>query len=682
MAMAESPDPFNKLQEQIICAVCLDVFTQPKVLSCNHAFCKECIDRLLVDVEEGNHIVKCPTCRKQITLPQHDTANLPPAFHINTLIELYQVTRRATVIVTDPPAKAPKEEGCPKHGRPLDMYCDDCHEAACAKCFHDDHRDHKCNFVADVFDEHKKEIDDHLVRVQEQEGVVLDALDILEFQEREIAQQGEMVKNQIDVLIGEIIEAVQQSGRQLKENVSNEVQKKLSNISRQKKYGEMLLTQFRSCQEYVKDRVHKGSQQEILLEKNKIIERLKAVSQELILQELQTKERADIIFQCNRDLLEKCSKIGEVHVSVLNNKVVPGNAIDISQHKPLEKHNSKVAIVGMPRTIGITIYDVSKKKRGKLFCYLAADKGGTMIQCKIEHREKDEHCITFYPTIKGTYHIIIPVKKGQIHCDPSTIELLPSLEKSFHMIRKIENLKTPRGVAMTPDGLLLVAESGNKTIAIVDKDGCIVQRFEHQGGDYPKGVCVTPDNHILVISSHAPHITKYSINYSLVTTVDDKQLQLNTPHHIAVSATGHVYICDTSNHCIQVLNPDLTACRVLGRGGRRPGQFNSPYSLGIDSQNALYICDYGNSRVQKLKSNGTYVSEFKVSSCPRYIAIDSNDVVYIVDDKKVLSLYDSDGSYLGSIDCNGNEGLAIDKQGHIYVCDTYFDVFVFNGMYN
>ena len=444
----------------------------------------------------------------------------------------------------------------------------------------------------------------------------------------------------------------------------------------------MLLTQFKPCQEYVEDKVRNGSRREILLEKNEMIERLKAVSQKFVLQELQTKEKADIAFQYNRDILEKCSKIGEV--SVVIDKITPSSATGTTHYKPLEKHYTcnKVAMVGMPRTIDINVYNVSKKKRGKLFCYLAADKGGAMIQCTMKHREKDKYSITFHPIIKGTYYIIIPVKKGQVRCDPSTIEVLPSLERSFHMIRKIENLKTPRGVAMTPDGLLLVAESGNKTIAIVDQDGCIIQRFQHQGGDYPKGVCVTPDNHILVISSHTPYITKYTMDYRLVAIAEDKQLQLNTPHHIAVSATGHVYVCDTSNHCIQVLNPDLTLCQVFGQGGRRAGRFNNPYSLAIDSQNVLYICDYGNSRVQKLKSNGIYVSEFKVPSCPRYIAIDSNDVIYIVDDKKALSLYDSDGDYLGSVDCNGNEGLAIDKQGHIYVCDTDCNVFVFNGMYN
>ena len=79
-----------KLQEQLSCPVCLDMYRRPKLLACTHALCEECADRLPVDVKKGKHVIKCPTCRKLTTLPGDDTANLPPAFLINTLTELYQ----------------------------------------------------------------------------------------------------------------------------------------------------------------------------------------------------------------------------------------------------------------------------------------------------------------------------------------------------------------------------------------------------------------------------------------------------------------------------------------------------------------------------------------------------------------------------------------------------------------
>ena len=39
----------------------------------------------------------------------------------------------------------------------------------------------------------------------------------------------------------------------------------------------------------------------------------------------------------------------------------------------------------------------------------------------------------------------------------------------------------------------------------------------------------------------------------------DHNIQFNTSNDIAISPiAGQVYIADTDNHCIQVLNPDLT----------------------------------------------------------------------------------------------------------------------------
>ena len=87
-AMAEGPDPFAKLKEQVTCPVCLEVFTQPKLLACNHSFCMGCINQLKVD---GDNKKMCPLCRKPTTLPSNGSAGLRPAFHINTLMELRKV---------------------------------------------------------------------------------------------------------------------------------------------------------------------------------------------------------------------------------------------------------------------------------------------------------------------------------------------------------------------------------------------------------------------------------------------------------------------------------------------------------------------------------------------------------------------------------------------------------------
>uniref|UniRef100_A0A1X7UQC2 RING-type domain-containing protein n=1 Tax=Amphimedon queenslandica TaxID=400682 RepID=A0A1X7UQC2_AMPQE len=38
-----------KLKEQLTCLVCLDHYTNPKILACHHSFCKHCLDGLPLD---------------------------------------------------------------------------------------------------------------------------------------------------------------------------------------------------------------------------------------------------------------------------------------------------------------------------------------------------------------------------------------------------------------------------------------------------------------------------------------------------------------------------------------------------------------------------------------------------------------------------------------------------------
>ena len=628
--MAEGPDPFVKLEEQVKCPVCIDIFTTPKLLSCNHALCKDCIDHLPVDVDKGHHIVKCPTCRKPTTLPHDDAANLPPAFHINTLIEVHHAALQVPATVSDKP-EVPK---CPIHNdRSLEMYCEDCSELACTKCFHHKHREHTGDYVTDLFDRHKQDINDSLVAVEQHvQGAILHAHESLVTQEREIIH--------------------------LKERVDRLLKQKLHQIAKQKEDGEVFLAHLKSNKKYIQDKLCSGSQQEILMEKHEMIERLRIAGQDLMLhvQQLQPKEN---VFQHSHDILEKCNKmlIGEVGV---------GGTVDVAKAKP----STKVAVIGRHRSIEISVPNVSRLKRSLLSCHLVADEEDNVVtQCKVKHVEKDKYCISFTPIRQGLHRPKVQIK-GADFCNPCAIRVL--LSPKFRQVNMIENLNMPQGIAVTPTGLLLVTKRSDKEILVLNRHGSVVERFQHQGGGYPKGVCITPDDHILVVGEHGPHIAMYTMDYALVVKAKSNygngSLQFKRPQGIAVNGCGHVYVCDTGNHRIQVLTPDLAYYYEFGKKGSKPGRFRNPCGIAIDSQGIVYVCDWENDRIQKLYNDGTYIGEFKVKSkSPHKIAIDNKDMVYVASDDE-MSIYDSNGDYLGCTDSVATHGLATDEQGHIYAC--------------
>ena len=99
--MAEQvPTPstaLDKLQEQLICPICLSQFDSPKTLPCLHSFCLKCILQLQVDLEKGKHVISCPTCRKTAQVPNKGPADLPTAFVINSLVEIQEQLKKVSV---------------------------------------------------------------------------------------------------------------------------------------------------------------------------------------------------------------------------------------------------------------------------------------------------------------------------------------------------------------------------------------------------------------------------------------------------------------------------------------------------------------------------------------------------------------------------------------------------------
>lgn len=219
----------------------------------------------------------------------------------------------------------------------------------------------------------------------------------------------------------------------------------------------------------------------------------------------------------------------------------------------------------------------------------------------------------------------------------------------------------PKGIALTPDGNLVVADGGNNRIAIVTPDGTLVRAFGSfcnladrvgcQGSgeaqfNEPWGVAVGPDGSLYVADTWNHRIQKFDANGNFVTqwgTFADTGGALGAestfwgPRDIAVDAEGNVYVTDTGNKRIQKFDADGTFLAQFGGAGTEPGQFSEPVGIAVAPDGTIYVADTWNRRIQVFDENFAPLAQWPVRAWSGesvlnkpYIAAD-NEHVYITD---------------------------------------------------
>ena len=127
--MAE--DAVEKIEDQLNCSICLDVYTDPKLLICFHVYCRACLALL---VHDDPPVITCPTCRHDTPIPPKGVAGLQSAFQVNYLLEILHDFKKGKQDILY----------CPQHeNRELVLYCETCEELICIQCTIQQHHDHQ-----------------------------------------------------------------------------------------------------------------------------------------------------------------------------------------------------------------------------------------------------------------------------------------------------------------------------------------------------------------------------------------------------------------------------------------------------------------------------------------------------------------------------------------------------------
>ena len=83
------------IENELTCFICGKQYTDPRLLSCFHYFCKLCIQNSCPVPEPGRcFICTCPTCGKKTDLPESDAGKLNCAYFVKQKEELCILLRQ------------------------------------------------------------------------------------------------------------------------------------------------------------------------------------------------------------------------------------------------------------------------------------------------------------------------------------------------------------------------------------------------------------------------------------------------------------------------------------------------------------------------------------------------------------------------------------------------------------
>ncbi|XP_074490436.1 nuclear factor 7, brain-like [Sebastes fasciatus] len=139
----------SRLEDDLCCSVCCDIFKDPVILSCSHSFCKVCLQSWWTE----KHVQECPLCKRR-----HSKSLLPPNLDLNKVCEsvLQERDQRSS------------EALCSLHSEKLKLFCLDHQQPVCLVCRDSEkHTNHIIRPIDEAARQHKKELQETLEPLKE-----------------------------------------------------------------------------------------------------------------------------------------------------------------------------------------------------------------------------------------------------------------------------------------------------------------------------------------------------------------------------------------------------------------------------------------------------------------------------------------------------------------------------------
>lgn len=172
---------------------------------------------------------------------------------------------------------------------------------------------------------------------------------------------------------------------------------------------------------------------------------------------------------------------------------------------------------------------------------------------------------------------------------------------------------------------------------------------------------------------------------------DASRAQLSSPAGVAASPRGELYIADTGNNLLRMLDARGVMSTLAGCSAASPSDptqlcLDNPVGVAVDSQGMVYLTDSGHNRILRVDSSGSvsvYASTGEAGgsdstepstamfSNPRGLAIGPDDALYVADfGNSAIRRVDASGVNTVARSVTEVAGVAVSQDGTLYFTST------------
>ncbi|XP_049914753.1 tripartite motif-containing protein 54 isoform X3 [Epinephelus moara] len=136
----------ENLEKQLICPVCLEMFSKPVViLPCQHNLCRKCANDIFQSANplwqsRGSSTMassgarfRCPSCRQEVLLDRHGVYGLQRNLLVENIIDIYRQQESSRLVNMKPEQQ--QQLPCEEHEEEkINIYCLSCETPTCSMC--------------------------------------------------------------------------------------------------------------------------------------------------------------------------------------------------------------------------------------------------------------------------------------------------------------------------------------------------------------------------------------------------------------------------------------------------------------------------------------------------------------------------------------------------------------------